>query len=92
MLSLISTYLKGRSTVKAIINTNIILEKGIIFDGVILFENDRILKVCKMVDIEIPTSTDIIDANGLFSSPGLIDIHNHGSENNFFILDAILLE
>lgn len=85
MLSLISTYLKGRSTVKAIINTNIILEKGIIFDGVILFENDRILKVCKMVDIEIPTSTDIIDANGLFSSPGLIDIHNHGSENNFFI-------
>ena len=72
---------------KVIINTNVILPDGIIFDGVVAFENDRIIAVAKKSDYIIPDSAEIIDANGLYTAPGLIDIHNHGSEDNFFVDD-----
>ena len=70
---------------KVILNTNVILEDGIIFDGVVAFEKDIITFVGKKGDFNIPKNAEIIDANGLYTAPGLIDIHNHGSENNFFI-------
>lgn len=70
---------------KVIINTNVILPDGIIFDGVVAVEGDKIKKVCKRSEFEIPANSEIIDANGLYTAPGLIDIHNHGSEDNFFI-------
>ena len=73
---------------KVIINTNVILPDGIIFDGIVAFENDRIIKVCKAKDFEVPSSAEVIDANGLYTAPGLIDIHNHGSENGFFVDDV----
>ncbi len=72
---------------KVIINTHVILLDGILFDGIVAIENDRIVKVCKQGEFDIPANAEIIDANGLYTAPGLIDIHNHGSENNFFIDD-----
>ncbi len=70
---------------KAIINANVVLEKGILFDGALIIDGNRIVKVGKKADVEIPDNCEVIDGNGLFVCPGLIDIHNHGSENNFFI-------
>ncbi len=70
---------------KVIINTNVILPDGIIFDGIVAVENDKIVNVCKAKDFTIPCGAEIIDANGLYTAPGLIDIHNHGSENDFFV-------
>lgn len=70
---------------KVITNTNVILENGILFDGIVAFENGRILSVCKRSEFIVPNDAEVIDAGGLFTAPGLIDIHNHGSENNFFI-------
>ena len=70
---------------KVIINTHVILPDGIIFDGVVAIEGDKIVKVCKRKDFEIPSDAEIIDAGGLYTAPGLIDIHNHGSAENFFI-------
>ena len=35
--------------------------------------------------MEIPEGTEIIDAKGLYTAPGLIDIHNHGSEFDLFV-------
>ena len=32
---------------KVITNTNVILENGILFDGIVAFENGRIINVCK---------------------------------------------
>lgn len=72
---------------KVIINTNVILPDGIIFDGVVAFENNRIVKVCKAKDYEVPAGAEVIDANGLYTCPGLIDIHNHGSADHFFVDD-----
>ena len=70
---------------KVIINTNVILPDGIIFDGIVAFEGDKIVKVCKSSEFEVPSTAEVIDANGLYTAPGLIDIHNHGSEENFFV-------
>ena len=49
-------------------------------DGVILIENDIIADFGKGKDVKIPAEAEIIDANGLFTGPGLIDIHTHAGD------------
>ena len=72
---------------KAIVNTKLILEEGIIFDGAITFDQGRILAVGERKDVEIPAGTEIIDAGGKYTAPGLIDIHNHGCGKKNFNLE-----
>lgn len=72
---------------KVITNANVILENGILYDGVVAFDNGKIIDVKKRQDFSIPKNCEVIDANGLFVAPGLIDIHNHGSQNCFFVDD-----
>ena len=69
---------------KAIVNTKLILEDGILWDGAITFENGRILEVGARDKVNIPEGTDILDAGGLYTAPGLIDIHNHGMPTELF--------
>ena len=61
---------------KAIINTKLILEDSIIFDGVITFADGVIVQLGKASEVEIPEGAEIIDAGGKYTAPGLIDIHN----------------
>lgn len=69
---------------KAIINTKLIMEDGIIFNGAITYENGIIVQADEMDKVSIPEGTEIYDAKGLYTAPGLIDIHNHGSEDDLF--------
>ena len=69
---------------KAIINTKLIMEEGIIFDGVLLYEGDKIVKVGKASEIEVPADAEVLDAQGKYTAPGLIDIHNHGGGDWLF--------
>ena len=69
---------------KAIINTKLILEDGIIFDGAITWEDGKILQLGRMGEVEIPADAEVIDAKGLYTAPGLVDIHNHGSKKYLF--------
>ena len=69
---------------KAIINTKLIMEDGIIFNGAITYENGIIVQADEMDKVSIPEGTEIMDAKGLYTAPGLIDIHNHGSEDDLF--------
>ncbi len=71
----------------AIINTKLILEDGIIFDGVLLHENGRILALGEKKDVAVPQDAEILDAQGLYTAPGLIDIHCHGSKKDLFYKD-----
>lgn len=68
----------------AIINTKLILEDSIIYDGVLTFEDGIICALGKASDVAIPEGAEIIDAQGLYTAPGLIDIHNHGGCDYLF--------
>jgi len=58
---------------KAIINGRIITP-DLVLDHKVLVFDDKIIGIFD----EIPTECDVIDANGLYVSPGLIDVHIHG--------------
>ena len=66
------------NTITAIENAKVVLESGIIWDGRILIEEDRIVSVGKKEEIEIPESAERIDACGAYVGPGFVDIHVHG--------------
>ena len=70
---------------KVIVNTNVILDDGILWDGVVEMEDEKITFVGKRKDYIIPSDAEIIDAKGLYTAPGLIDIHNHGSVDDLFV-------
>ncbi len=69
---------------KAIFNTQIILPDYMIPNGVILIDGEKIVDFGKAKDVKIPEGAEMIDAGGLFTGPGLIDIHTHsGAEIDF---------
>ncbi len=69
---------------KAIVNTKLVLADGIIWDGILLYEGNKIIEVSSASDITVPSDAEVLDAGGLYTAPGLIDIHNHGSEKELF--------
>ena len=68
----------------AIKNAKVVLEHGIIFDGLILVENDRIMNVGSAAEVVIPDGAEIFDAAGAYVGPGFVDIHVHGGNGHFF--------
>ena len=64
---------------KAIINTNVVMEDHIIWDGVLLYDHNTIVAVGASDSVEIPEGTTVIDAHGKYTTPGFVDIHNHGA-------------
>ena len=69
---------------KAIVNTKIVTEDGIIWDGAILFDEKKIIAVGKGSEIDVSEADEVIDAGGLYTAPGLVDMHNHGSTEHSF--------
>ena len=59
---------------KAIINGKIITPKGVVEHNVIVFD-----KTIRSIQTEVPIDCEVIDAKGMYVSPGLIDVHVHGS-------------
>ena len=66
---------------KAIINTNIVMADHMIPNGAIVMDGDRIVDFGKNIKVG---SAECIDAQGMFTGPGLIDIHTHAANNEFF--------
>ena len=69
---------------KAIVNTTLILEDSLIWNGAITWENGRITALGRREEVDIPADAEVIDAKGLYTAPGLIDIHNHGGPDFLF--------
>ena len=67
-----------KNNVKVIENAKVVLERGIIFDGVIVICDDRICAFGKAGEVEIPEGAECIDACGAYVGPGFVDIHVHG--------------
>ena len=61
----------------AIVNANLVLESGIVFDGSLLIENGRIENFGPSREMDIPADTQVIDAQGAYVGPGFVDIHVH---------------
>jgi imidazolonepropionase-like amidohydrolase/Tol biopolymer transport system component len=55
-------------------------EGGIIENGVIIVERNRIIAVGSAEDIEVPAGAQTVDVNGRTIIPGLIDAHAHGPQ------------
>lgn len=66
---------------KAIINTNIVMPDHMIANGAVVMDGDKIVDYGKNVKVG---SAETIDVHGLFTGPGLIDIHTHAGANQFF--------
>ncbi len=74
----------------AIENAHIVLEQGILWDGVLLVEDDRIVAVGSRGDIKIPEVAEKIDAEGVYVGPGFVDIHVHGGNGHFLYAEPEL--
>lgn len=61
---------------KAIINGKIIRRNGLIENKIILFDD----KIRDLANSLPDNCTEVIDAKGMYISPGLIDIHIHGNK------------
>ena len=72
---------------KAIVNTKLVMEDGIIWDGAILFDKEKIIAVGESSEIDVSGADEVIDAGGLYTAPGLVDMHNHGSTEHSFADD-----
>ena len=66
---------------KAIVNATVVMKDYLIPNGVILIDGNKIASVGKQKDVNIPIDAQIIDAEGLYVGPGLIDIHTHAVDN-----------
>ena len=72
-------------SIKFIKNANLVLENGIIWDGGILIDDDKIIKADFVKNIEVPDDAEVIDADGAYVGPGFVDLHVHGGAGcNFF--------
>ena len=65
-------------------NAKVVLETGILFDGVILLDGDRIAQVGDRREVQIPADAEMIDAGGAYVGPGFVDIHVHGGNGHMF--------
>lgn len=65
-------------------NAKVVLEQGILFDGVVLLDGDRIAAVGDRGSVQIPADAERIDAQGAYVGPGFVDIHVHGGNGYMF--------
>lgn len=69
----------------AIIHAVLIMEDHMVPDGYVLVDNDRILEVGPLEKHTVPKDCKILDADGLYLGPGLVDIHTHAGNRIDFL-------
>ncbi len=72
---------------KAIINAKIILENEVIDNGVLIFNDGKIVDFGSSSKISVPKGAEVFDAKGNFVGPGFVDIHCHGGGVSGFSID-----
>ena len=71
----------------AIVNATVVMTDHYIPNGTLLIDGGKIVDFGKKVNI--PDGSEIIDAEGKYVGPGLIDIHTHADGEVFFTEDPI---
>ena len=68
----------------AIKNATLVMRDHLIPDAVLLIEDGKIADFGVMRKLSIPEGCEVIDANGLYVGPGLVDIHTHAGGGHWF--------
>ena len=66
------------------INAKVILPDGILENGAIRVDGEKIVTVYEK-NYEKKDTDDIVDVGGLYLSPGFIDVHVHGGDGGYFM-------
>ncbi len=69
---------------KAIINAELVMRDHLIPEAMLLIEDGCIADFGEMRGRSIPQGCEVLDAQGLYVGPGLIDIHSHAGDGRFF--------
>ena len=69
----------------AITNVTIVLSDHYIPDGTILVDDGKIIDFGRKLNI--PESAKLVDGEGAYAGPGLVDIHTHGDGDRYFYDD-----
>jgi len=73
----------------AIKNATLVMRDHLIPEAVLFIEDDIITGFGEMRNTPIPVDCEVIDAEGLFVGPGLIDIHNHAGGGHWYYDEPI---
>ena len=71
----------------AIINATLVMRDHLIPDGILMMEDGVIVQLGDQRNVTVPEGCQIIDAEGLYVGPGLIDIHAHNGGQPAFTED-----
>lgn len=71
----------------AIINAELIMKDHFIPEAVLLVEDGKIVSFGEMRSTPIPDGCEILDAEGAYVGPGLIDTHNHAGGGKWVFED-----
>lgn len=71
----------------AIINAELIMKDHFIPEAVLLVEDGKIVGFGEMRNTPIPDGCEILDAEGAYVGPGLIDTHNHAGGGKWVFED-----
>lgn len=74
---------------RAIINATLVMKDHYIPNAVLLMEKGEIVDFGAAKNLPVPAGCEVIDAEGLFVGPGLIDIHTHGDGDTYFHDDPV---
>ena len=74
---------------KAIINAELVMRDHLIPEAVLFIENGKIAGFGEMRTTPIPEGCEIIDAQGAYVGPGLVDIHSHSGTGVRFAIDPV---
>ena len=73
----------------AIKNATLVMRDHLIPEAVLFIEDEVITGFGEMRNTPIPEGCEVIDAEGLFVGPGLVDIHNHAGGRHWFFDEPI---
>ena len=73
----------------AIINAILVMKDHYIPDAMLLMEDGKIVNFGPAKKLSVPEGCEVIDAEGLYVGPGLIDIHTHADGETYFHDDPV---